>query len=70
MLLRRMLDDQFRWHNQLWQRTKHIKGSKECYLLGQDKTSKFSGESLFVKLQNDTKTTAKRSKTTENEVKS
>ena len=27
--------------------SKHIKGSKERYLLGQDKTSKFGGKSLL-----------------------
>ena len=35
-------------------RSKHIKGSKERYLLGQNQTNKFSGVISFIKLQNDT----------------
>ena len=51
-------------------RSKYIKGSKERYLLGQDKASKCSGLIPFVELQNDTSTTAKQFKTTKNEKQS
>ena len=34
--------------------SEYIKGSKERYLLGQDKTRKFRGNAPFVQLQNDT----------------
>ena len=32
----------------------NIKGSTECYLLGQNTTYEFSGVIPFIKLQNDT----------------
>ena len=53
-----------RWDPNTW------KDSKERYLSGQGKTSKCLGVIPFVKLQNDTPTTAKRSETMKNELKS
>ena len=38
---------------------KHIKGSKECYLLGQKTNTQIFGVTPSIKLQNDTQTTVK-----------
>ena len=50
--------------------SKHIKGSKERCLLGQNSTCKLSGVIPFMKLQNDTKATVKQWKTMKNDMES
>ena len=45
----------FRWLLQLWcGRSMHMKGSKECYILGQKHNLQIFGVISFVKLQNNT----------------
>ena len=52
------------------QTSKHIKGSKQRCLLGQRHNLQIFGAIPFIKLQNDTSTTAKQWKTMKNEMKS
>ena len=47
--------------------SKHVKGSKERYLLEQNTSMRIFGVILFIKLQNDTYAKDKRRKTMKNE---